>query len=86
MIFSVRRSFFPPRRTVLRKKMQILVTDADFSSQSRRRNLHQTVEQLLALKVLPILNENDVITPRTTALVDEQKKVFWDNVGVFRPV
>lgn len=40
---------------------QILVTGSDFSHEDRLRNFTNTIERLLALGVLPIINENDTI-------------------------
>jgi len=52
---------------------QLLVSSDDFSSASRYRNLCHTVEELLRLKVLPIVNENDVVSVR------ELEGAFGDN-------
>lgn len=43
---------------------QILVTDNDFKSQDFRVQLSQTVNSLLALRSIPIFNENDAISTR----------------------
>jgi len=58
---------------------QVLVTEADFRSQQRRDNLRSTLNRLLALKVIPILNENDVISERSTPIRDQNNAIFWDN-------
>ena len=58
---------------------QILVTDADFRSAKRRKNLRVTLEHLLSLGVVPIINENDVISTRKTPTRDENNFIFWDN-------
>lgn len=58
---------------------QILVTDADFSNQASRRAFRGTVENLLRLGVVPVLNENDAISTRHTPLRDENNRIFWDN-------
>ena len=52
---------------------QLLVSSDDFSSALRYRNLCGTVEELLRLKVLPIVNENDVVSVR------ELEGTFGDN-------
>jgi glutamate 5-kinase len=41
---------------------QILVTADDFADQQRYLNLKNTYEKLLQLKVIPIINENDVVS------------------------
>lgn len=58
---------------------QILVTDADFGSRKRRKNLRTTIDYLLSLGVVPIINENDVISTRKTPTRDEKNLIFWDN-------
>lgn len=40
---------------------QILLTGSDFSHQDRLQNFTNTMERLLALGVLPIVNENDTV-------------------------
>jgi len=52
---------------------QLLLSSDDFSSSIRYRNLCHTVEELLRLKVLPIVNENDVVSVR------ELEGAFGDN-------
>lgn len=43
---------------------QLLVTDNDFRNPDFRKQLSQTVNSLLDLKVIPIFNENDAISTR----------------------
>jgi len=52
---------------------QLLLSSDDFSSSVRYRNLCRTIEELLRLKVLPIVNENDVVSVR------ELEGAFGDN-------
>ena len=40
---------------------QILLTGSDFSAEDRHENFNNTLSRLLALNVLPIINENDTI-------------------------
>jgi delta-1-pyrroline-5-carboxylate synthetase len=58
---------------------QILLTDEDFLSEERRANLRNTIEELLNVGAIPILNENDVISTRKTPYTDENNAIFWDN-------
>ena len=60
------------------KVAQILVTAHDFADRTRYLNLRNCFEQLLALRVIPIINENDVVS---TAGITEagQAKSFDDN-------
>lgn len=64
---------------------QILLTDEDFLNEERRSNFRETVDELIRLGAVPILNENDVISSRKTpytawAMVqDSEKRIFWDN-------
>ncbi|KAE9455585.1 hypothetical protein C3L33_12510, partial [Rhododendron williamsianum] len=57
---------------------QILVTDNDFKSQDFRVQLSQTVNSLLALRSIPIFNENDAISTRRAPYADSSG-IFWDN-------
>jgi delta-1-pyrroline-5-carboxylate synthetase len=41
---------------------QVLVTQADFADPSRLKNLKYTVERLLKLGILPLINENDAVS------------------------
>ena len=52
---------------------QLLLSSDDFSSPVRYRNLCNTLNQLLRLKVLPIVNENDSVSVR------ELEGAFGDN-------
>ena len=54
---------------------QILVTDDDFKTTARQQRLLQTLEHLSELGVVPILNENDVITYAH----DAEQRIFSDN-------
>lgn len=40
---------------------QLLLTGADFESEERHQNLHNTLHRLLELNVLPVINENDTV-------------------------
>lgn len=54
---------------------QVLLTEADFRNRTRHVNLAATLERLLELGAVPIINENDVVAD---ALADETR-VFRDN-------
>lgn len=41
---------------------QLLVTSFDFTSPERRRNIQYVISQLLALGIVPLLNENDAVS------------------------
>jgi delta-1-pyrroline-5-carboxylate synthetase len=41
---------------------QILVTSSDFTSPERKRNIQYVISQLLALGIVPLLNENDPVS------------------------
>eukprot|EP01087_Luapelamoeba_hula_P023602 TRINITY_DN869_c0_g2_i1.p1 TRINITY_DN869_c0_g2~~TRINITY_DN869_c0_g2_i1.p1 ORF type:complete len:780 (-),score=111.93 TRINITY_DN869_c0_g2_i1:7-2346(-) len=58
---------------------QVLVTDSDFKNEMRIENLRMTINHLLGQGAVPILNENDVISTRSTPLRDARGKLFWDN-------
>ncbi|MBA0601370.1 hypothetical protein Gorai_004550 [Gossypium raimondii] len=57
---------------------QHLVTDTDFRNGSFRKQLSETVKSLLALKVIPIFNENDAVSTRR-APYEDSSGIFWDN-------
>jgi glutamate 5-kinase len=63
---------------------QILLTEEDFSNRQRYLNLRSTIQELLQLKVLPIINENDTVSTAELeslrAGTEEHYKVnFGDN-------
>merc|ERR1719357_2316954 len=45
------------------KVAQILITKPDFYNNETRQNLISTINELLALNILPIINTNDAVTP-----------------------
>ena len=61
---------------------QVLLTEDDFRDPVRYRNLRSTLVSLLALGVIPVINENDTVS---TAELDhptesgERERVFGDN-------
>jgi glutamate 5-kinase len=56
---------------------QVLVTARDFSLKESLKNLSDTLETLLRLDVVPIINENDSVA--TQELGDESGQAFGDN-------
>lgn len=60
------------------KLAQVLLTEDDFTDRRRYRNLRQTMERLLKLGVLPVVNENDTVS---TAELEYQGAglIFSDN-------
>ncbi|KAG7153703.1 delta-1-pyrroline-5-carboxylate synthase-like [Homarus americanus] len=42
---------------------QILITKPDFYNNETRRNLTSTINELISLNILPIINTNDAVTP-----------------------
>lgn len=59
------------------KTAQLLLTAYDFSHRKRYLNLKDTLETLLELGVIPIINENDTVS--TTELAEDKSKGFGDN-------
>ncbi|KAJ4768595.1 Delta-1-pyrroline-5-carboxylate synthase [Rhynchospora pubera] len=57
---------------------QLLVTDNDFKDPEFRNQLCHTVNTLLALKVIPVFNENDAVSTRM-APYEDSSGIFWDN-------
>lgn len=56
---------------------QILLTQQDFCQPERLKNLRRALGALLALRVLPIINENDVVATDELAMASAQS--FGDN-------
>ena len=62
------------------KIAQVLLTEDDFTEWNRYTNLRRTMEKLLKLDVLPIVNENDTVsTAELEYLGAGQERVFGDN-------
>lgn len=58
---------------------QVLVTEIDFQDPDRRHSIEQALLNMLERGIVPIINENDAITTRTTKYRDGQGKILWDN-------
>src|SRR6267142_5170738 len=66
------------------KIAQVLLTEDDFTEWQRYTNLRRTMEKLLKLGVLPIVNENDTVSTAEleydqTSVAPGQERVFGDN-------
>jgi glutamate 5-kinase len=66
------------------KIAQVLLTEDDFTDFRRYTNLRRTMEKLLKLKVLPIINENDTVSTaeleyNQSLAAPGQERVFGDN-------
>ena len=55
---------------------QVLLTEDDFGVRQRYLNLHATLDRLLALGAVPIINENDTVSAAELAMAGQ---VFGDN-------
>lgn len=59
---------------------QVLLTEDDFCDPVRHANLRRTLETLISLKAVPVLNENDTVsTLELERALPGQKSVFSDN-------
>ncbi len=58
---------------------QMLLTEEDFSNRARYLNLRNTFNALLAMGVLPIVNENDPVSTAELELKGQHGGVFGDN-------
>jgi glutamate 5-kinase len=59
---------------------QVLLTEDDFMDRTRHLNLRRTIEKLLKLGVLPVINENDTVSTVELELkADGVKSGFGDN-------
>lgn len=62
------------------KIAQVLLTEDDFTNWHRYTNLRLTMEKLLKLGVLPVINENDTVSTAELEYMDgERGRVFSDN-------
>jgi glutamate 5-kinase len=62
------------------KIAQVLLTEDDFADWQRYQNLRRTMERLLKLGVLPIVNENDTVSIAELKSIGENgQRVFSDN-------
>ena len=62
------------------KIAQLLLTEDDFTDWRRYLNLRRTMEKLLKLDVLPIVNENDTTsTAELERITADSERVFGDN-------
>src|SRR6266699_2017126 len=63
------------------KIAQVLLTSEDFSNWRRYTNLRRTMEKLLTLKVLPVVNENDTVSTAEIESLGEggRRAAFSDN-------
>lgn len=43
--------------------MQVLVTKPDFYNEETRRHLFSTLNELISLNIVPIINTNDAVSP-----------------------
>ncbi|ETV70632.1 hypothetical protein, variant [Aphanomyces astaci] len=58
---------------------QILTSDTDFQVPETRENVKQTILSLLQVGIIPIINENDVVSQRKAPLTDATNRIAWDN-------
>lgn len=64
------------------KAAQVLLTEEDFSNRRRYLNLRSAMHKLLELRVIPIVNENDVVSTSEIEIKEgdkERKACFGDN-------
>ncbi len=62
------------------KIAQVLLTEEDFTDWDRYQNLRRTMEKLLKLGVLPIVNENDTVSIAELKSIGKNgQRVFSDN-------
>ncbi|KAG9403721.1 hypothetical protein AC1031_005209 [Aphanomyces cochlioides] len=58
---------------------QILTSDTDFQEPQIRANVKQTILSLLQVGIIPVVNENDVVSLRKVPLTDATNRIAWDN-------
>lgn len=60
---------------------QLLLTQIDFQDSGRLANLSYTIERLLSLGIVPVINENDAVSGNMGYVVND-KLTFSDNDGL----
>jgi glutamate 5-kinase len=59
---------------------QVLLTEGDFTDWRRYSNLRRTMEKLLKLNVLPVINENDTVSTAELEYLNKgAERIFSDN-------
>ena len=58
---------------------QVLITQGDFGVLDRYNNLANTLDRLSSLGVVPVINENDVVTGASQLDPATKGQVFTDN-------
>ncbi|KAH9578744.1 Aspartate/glutamate/uridylate kinase [Trypanosoma melophagium] len=58
---------------------ELLLTHHDFLSDDRRENLHDALENLLSIGIVPVVNENDTVTANRNNTLNDP---FTDNDGL----
>lgn len=74
LLMDVYRELFEQHHLVT---AQLLLTAWDFSDRERYLNLRDTMEKLLELGAVPIINENDTVS--ASELAEDKAKSFGDN-------
>lgn len=62
---------------------QILITAPDIESETRKRNFHNTLERLIELDTIPIINENDTVSTEEIEIGDNDtlSAIVTANIG-----
>lgn len=55
---------------------QVLVTKPDFQSKETRKQLFMTIDELLQLNIIPIINTNDAVSPPPQKDEDPEGKIL----------
>jgi len=77
LLMSAYERFFRAHKI---KVAQVLLTEGDFVNWHRYQNLRRTMERLLKLGVLPIVNENDTVSiAELKSVAKDGQRVFSDN-------
>lgn len=78
LMFTYEKTFGEFGHTVA----QILITGEDMQNPERHKNFENTVEKLLEMGILPIINENDTVSTAEIALGDNDTLAALVAVGI----
>ena len=65
---------------------QVLVTKPDFQSKETKKQLFRTIDELLQLNIIPIINTNDAVSPPPQKDEDPEGKLITISISIIRSI